>query len=186
MTQQIPDQIIYNDHQLGIDEIEGSGLFTPMDFGIECRSATTACWRGYVRRYVITNDQLILDSIWFKPKYLPPLDPPYKVPDIKDLPKVNGIEPVLISREINPAMGFFFTHAYKNLNKITHFNGSISMFDKTSSQLVLKKFYFEDGIIVNFKRESLGPAEPEPTFESTKKEMLEELERLKKLQKGEE
>ena len=152
MTQQIPNQLIYNDQTQGMVQIEGSGLFTPMDFGLECKSATTACWRGYVMRSVITDKQLILDSMWFKPK----------VPDIKDLPKVNDIGPELITRETNPTMGFFFTHAYKNLNKITSFSGNFGVFDETTSQLVHITFYLEDGLIVNIIRKSLGPVEPEP------------------------
>jgi hypothetical protein len=176
MTDQIKDQIIYNEEILGIADVEGKGLFTAMDFELDCKSAASACWRGYLMQYSLEEDQLILNNIWFKPK----------ISDVKDLPKIQEKNPILITRENELAMGFFFTHAYKDLNLNCSFNGDFSTFKETNTELFHLKFNFEDGLLIDIESISLGAPEPNATFESVEKEMLEEFERLKKLQKGEE
>ncbi len=219
MTDQILDQFFYKDQKLDLVGIEGSSLITIQDFNIKTRSASSACWRGYVMRYVITDGQLILDGIWFKPIS-------------EELPKINCIAPVLISKENDPGMGWFFTHAYKKLNKIITFNGSILIkkhltdsqfgqmgFMNTNAHRIVLKFDFEDGIIVNvedkseqvekvreegdpngyrpdsmapkdlddwiMKRLSLNPPSGQlkgtTMVKSVEEEMLDELDRLKKL-----
>ncbi|MHA1148462.1 MAG: hypothetical protein ACTSR8_09465 [Promethearchaeota archaeon] len=177
MTDQISDQLIYNEEKLVINEVEGSGFFTftTKDFNLECGSATKARWEVYLMQYSLVEKQLILNNIWFKSKEL----------DIKDLPKIKEKEPIKIARESEPAMGFFFSHAYKNLNLKCPFSGSISTFKETDAELYDLKFNFEDGLLVNTESTSLGAAEPKITYEPVEEEMLEELERLNKLKKGE-
>ena len=87
-------------------------LIYPSEFGIQCRTASTACWRGYVMKYMITDGKLILDGFWFRP-------------NSEDLPKINEVEPVEVTKETDPGMGYFFSHAYKNLNLKLPFNGSL-------------------------------------------------------------
>lgn len=149
MTQQIPDLFNYKDQHLRVSDIEGSGLHVASDFKIKTRSATTACWRGFVMQYVITDNQLMLDNIWFKP-------------ETQELPKINGIEPIPITREAEPTWAFFFSHAYKNLNKKVSFNGSLEIRKYiTESQFIEMGFMspnvhrtalkldFKDGMIVD-------------------------------------
>ena len=170
-------------------------------------------------RYVITDNQLILEGFWFRPKD-------------DELPEINGIKPVKVTRE-SGLLGIGFKNEYKNLNKKMPFNGNLWVakdfmdseyvhmgFQSPTAYRTVLKFDFEEGIIVSVEDKSkqveearqdgdpkgyrpesmspedindwimkrfsldqpLGPLEPA----STKAEMLEELERLKKLPKGEE
>jgi hypothetical protein len=223
MTAQAPDQIFYKDIKLDLVSVEGNGLYTPLDFNIQTRSASTGCWRGYIMRYVITESELHLEGFWFNPAD-------------EELPEINGFKAVKLTRE-SGLLGIGFKYEYKDLSKEIPFNGSILVakdfidseyvhmgFQSPTAYRTVLKFEFKDGIIMNVEDKSkqvekareqgdpkgyrpnsmspedvndwimkrfsldqpLEPPKPAVTLESTKNEMLEELERLKKLQKGEE
>jgi len=63
MTAQIPDKFVLNSENFSLIGLKGQGLFKPEDFGIVPHFTCTACWRGYVMRYIFTDDQLILDGM---------------------------------------------------------------------------------------------------------------------------
>ncbi len=153
MTAQMPDQFFYKDQKLDLVGINGSGLSTPLDFKIKTRASSTACWRGYVMRYIITNSELILDGFWFSP-----ID--------NELPDINRIKPIKLSRE-NSEWSSFFTNEYRNLNKKIPFNGSIWVgkdfmyseyvhmgFQSPTAYKTILKFDFKDGSIVNIEDKS--------------------------------
>ncbi len=56
MTGQIPDEIILDNQSFSLVGLKGQGLFKPEDFGINPYSSCTACWRGYVIKYRLTNN----------------------------------------------------------------------------------------------------------------------------------
>ncbi|HUT81062.1 MAG TPA: hypothetical protein VMZ29_07655 [Candidatus Bathyarchaeia archaeon] len=66
MTQQASDLFFYEGNQLDIVGITGTGLYTPKEFGIETRSASTGCYRGYIMRYEIKDNQLYMEGFWVK------------------------------------------------------------------------------------------------------------------------
>jgi len=102
MTGQVPDDVILNDERFSLIGLKGQKKFKPEDFGIEPYSSMTACWRGYIMGYVISNNQLILNEIQINAEE--PL-------------KINGIEPQNGNR--------FFKYHYKDLKLKSNFTGSI-------------------------------------------------------------
>ncbi|MFW9939493.1 MAG: hypothetical protein ACFFFT_00535 [Candidatus Thorarchaeota archaeon] len=102
MTAQIPDEFVLNNEEFSLIGIKGHGLFKPEDFGIVPYFTCTACWRGYVMRYVFTDEQLILDRMRV---------------NVDDPPKINGIKP---EKESD-----LFKYYYKNLNLKTNFTGKV-------------------------------------------------------------
>jgi hypothetical protein len=102
MTAQIPDEFVLNNEEFSLIGLKGHGLFNPEDFGIVPYFTCTACWRGYVMRYIFTENQLILDGMRV---------------NVDDPPKINGI---------NPEKGSdLFKYNYKNLNLKTNFTGQV-------------------------------------------------------------
>ncbi len=220
MTAQAPDQFFYRDQKLDLVGLKGNELPIPSDFGIETRSASTGCWRGYIMRYRIIENRLTLEGFWFNPQN-------------DELPEINGVKPIKVRRETG-LVGLGFKKEYKDLNKMIPFNGSVWLaknfirseyvhmgFQSPTAYRTVLKFDFENGIIVNvedkskaveisrekgtckesrpksmssgdlhdwiMKRFSLDidvyKKTPDPPTETktVKEEMLEELERLRKL-----
>lgn len=62
MVMQIPDKVSYKDQEFILAGLKGTGLFTPMDFGIspEMVDIATACYRGYFCRYECIDKELFL------------------------------------------------------------------------------------------------------------------------------
>ncbi|MHA1987824.1 MAG: hypothetical protein ACW98D_14405 [Promethearchaeota archaeon] len=102
MTNQIPDEFIFIDKPFSLVGLKGQKLLTPENFGINPYFSCTACWRGYVMKYVFENDFLILDAMQV---------------NTNDPPKINGIEPKLGGR--------LFKYIYENLNYKTNFTGKV-------------------------------------------------------------
>ncbi|MFX1365022.1 MAG: hypothetical protein ACFFCE_02745 [Promethearchaeota archaeon] len=102
MTAQIPDEFILNGEVFSLVGLKGHGLTKPEDLGISPYSSCTACWRGYVMKYVFTKSLLILDELQV---------------NVDNPPKINDIEP----QQGNS----LFKYHYINLNLQTNFTGSI-------------------------------------------------------------
>lgn len=70
MTAQVPDSVRIDGTDFDICGVRGEGLFDPESYGIETSAPNTACWRGYVCRYDIVNDHLVLDELrlWSEPR----------------------------------------------------------------------------------------------------------------------
>ena len=64
MTKQIPDKVLYQGQEFILAGLKGTGLYTPIDFGIsrEMMGIATACYRGYVCHYACIDNRLFL--IW--------------------------------------------------------------------------------------------------------------------------
>lgn len=63
MTAQVPDHLFYEDEQYAIVGVDGSGLLTPADFGLEPVMMSTACWRGFIADYAVDGERLILSAL---------------------------------------------------------------------------------------------------------------------------
>ena len=59
MTAQMPDQFYYKKEQFALIGLKGSNLFDPEDYGVFPIMASTACYRGFVAEYHITEKQLL-------------------------------------------------------------------------------------------------------------------------------
>ncbi|MFX0139011.1 MAG: hypothetical protein ACFFDN_35545 [Candidatus Hodarchaeota archaeon] len=102
ITGQIPDEFILNGESFSLVGLKGQGLFKPEDFGIIPYFTCTACWRGYVMRYIFTSSKLFLDGMRV---------------NVEDPPKINGVKP--------EAGDSLFKYDYSNLNLKTKFTGTI-------------------------------------------------------------
>ncbi|MFW9786933.1 MAG: hypothetical protein ACFFE2_11910 [Candidatus Thorarchaeota archaeon] len=104
MTGQVADEFRYNGEAYALVGISGEGLYTPADFGMTTRMASTACWRGYQMFYDCVDGELILDTMLANPEVPKP---------------VNGIEPRKLENS------FMFPLVYENLRLKTKFTGRI-------------------------------------------------------------
>lgn len=102
MTGQIPDEFRYQGEEYALVGLDGSGLYTPADFGMDTFSGCTACWRGYVMYYDCVDDQLILDGMDV---------------NAREFIEVNGKKPEEGQN--------FFKYTYSNLGLKTKFTGTI-------------------------------------------------------------
>jgi len=73
MTAQVPDSVRINGTDFDICGVRGEGLFDPSVYGVETLAPHTACWRGFVCGYAITDDHLVLDELrlWSEPRRWP-------------------------------------------------------------------------------------------------------------------
>lgn len=104
MTGQVTDSFRYNGEEFSLVGINGRGLYTPADFGMRTRMASTACWRGYQMFYDCVNGEMILDTMLANPIEIKP---------------VNGVKPRISKGS------FFFECAYENIGLKTKFTGKI-------------------------------------------------------------
>ena len=157
MTGQEPDRFYYKDQKLELVGFKGKGLLIPSEFGIETYMGATSCRRGYIMRYKIVDDNLILDGFWFNSK-------------ADDLPEINGKNPVKLSEETaeeGDYMHTMFTHEYRDLNMSLQFKGNVLLgkdliksqyvhmgFQSSSSYKTVLKIDFKDGTIVNVEDKS--------------------------------
>ena len=63
MTAQIPDTILIEAREYSIAGVNGGELFTPAAFGLNPMPTNTACWRGFVCRFKISDGGLLLDRL---------------------------------------------------------------------------------------------------------------------------
>lgn len=63
MTAQFPDQFLLDGQTYAVVGVNGDELFDPAAFDLHPMSRCTACWRGYVCRYALKGDALVLDQL---------------------------------------------------------------------------------------------------------------------------
>jgi hypothetical protein len=63
MTGQIPDTVIYQSQEYDLVGVNGSGLISPEQFGMQPHALHTAAWRGYINTYSILEDSLFLTEM---------------------------------------------------------------------------------------------------------------------------
>jgi hypothetical protein len=149
MTAQIPDQFFYKDLKFDLVGLRGEGLYTPTDFGINTISASTACWRGFVMKYSIKNNQILLEGFWINTKD-------------ENLPEINGIKPTKLKKEHE--LSTFFKYEYMNLDKKIPFSGKIWLardfidshyvhmgFQSPSAYKTVFRFDIEEGDIIEIE-----------------------------------
>ncbi len=102
MTGQMPDEFELNGESFSLVGLKGQGLYKPEDFGIIPYYSCTACWRGYLMKYIFNKNQLILDEL---------------LVNVNEPPEINGVQP----QQGNS----LFKYHYKNLNLKTVFTGRV-------------------------------------------------------------
>ena len=142
MTAQMPDQFLYKGEQFVLIGLKGSKLFNPEEYGVYPVMASTACYRGFVATYVLTNKQIILTDIMLRSSE-------------KKLNEIND----QAANDLKNTMGFNFK--YSNLNLPIKFTGFILLgkdfinemyvhmgFQRPISYETVIEFQFRDGEII--------------------------------------
>jgi hypothetical protein len=142
MTAQMPDQFLYKEESFVLIGFKGSNLFNPEDYGIYPIMASTACYRGFVASYTITDQQLILNGLMLRSQE-------EKLTEINERATIKWKSP----------MGFNFM--YRDLNFPIKFTGFILLgkdfidemyvhmgFQRPISFETVIEFQFKDGEIV--------------------------------------
>ena len=105
MTAQINDVVRHAGDDWGLAGANGKPLFEPKAFGLEVRAASSACWRGFICRYELRDDQLFLDEVAIA---------------------LDGTPPVLLGREPEtPRRESGFTARYRNIGAQVPFTGGL-------------------------------------------------------------
>jgi hypothetical protein len=63
MTAQFSDNVRYLDRDLALSGVKGSELFEPKRHGLEPQMQSTACWRGFVCTYAVSDGGLFLEEL---------------------------------------------------------------------------------------------------------------------------
>jgi hypothetical protein len=74
MTAQISDTFIFGGEEYSLIGIQGWGLASPEQFGMEAKMLHTACYRGFIAKYEVTKEALYLRELTLREKngnYLP-------------------------------------------------------------------------------------------------------------------
>ncbi len=139
LTGQFSDEVIFEGETYSLVGISGTDLPTPADFGMETFSSCTACWRGFLMRYRVSEGQLFLHSM-----------------------SLNTRKPVAVNGVLPPDESpGLFTHVYENIDLRTDFTGSIMIakdfisdmyvhmgFQGAESYRTVIEFEIEDGRIL--------------------------------------
>src|SRR5262245_49494675 len=119
MTAQISDKLRYGHKEFSLVGVRGSGLFSPKEHGMEPHGSSSACWRGYVCRYGVTRDTLLLKALYINLRRTFGLvKPKGKVMDEASPPLLNGVS------RTRPDSDDFDSH-YRNVNLPIPFTGGL-------------------------------------------------------------
>ncbi len=160
MTAQVPDTLLYNDKPYDLTGMEGSGLPSPDDFGMQPVMMHTACYRGFYCTYVIRDEQLYLSGLTVRS-------------ESGEYPPVNGVHP-----QIDP----YGTGTYEDIHLPVSFSGRLRLggdfiqneyihmgFQSPSAYKTVLELAFEGGHLVSvtdrceeFARLRKKPQRPKP------------------------
>ncbi|MBD3190400.1 MAG: hypothetical protein GF308_07135 [Candidatus Heimdallarchaeota archaeon] len=135
MTAQQPDLFIYKGKEYSLIGVDGRELFDPADYNIQPTMVSTACYRGYVCTYSISEDYLVLKNLQIR------TDKPREINKKKPEKGKTG-----------------FSHEYSNLDLKIDFTGSLLIgkgfiqemyvhmgFQRPISFETVRELYFEKG-----------------------------------------
>lgn len=63
MTDQIPDEVRFEGTWFEVTAVDGTDLFDPAAHDLDPQALHTACWRGYICRYAIVDQRLLLQEL---------------------------------------------------------------------------------------------------------------------------
>jgi hypothetical protein len=117
MTAQFNDMFKYRDKEFAVAGISTGEPFKPADFGLYPIQASTACWRGYVAVYAISDSHLVLDGLSVNLRET-------------HAPTINGI----MAAE-SPDHFKLFSHVYNDLKYRIYYTGSLMLGDEFIREL---------------------------------------------------
>jgi len=158
MTSQIPDTFIYDGEKYELVALDGEGLITPQDYGMNPEMLHTACYRGFYCTYDITNDGLFLTEM-----VIGEVEEGYK--------SIQDIMPTLSNKDSRDYP------TYKGLRLLTSFTGKIRLgkdfirelyvhmgYQKPSAYETLLEFDFEAGKLMSMQNISASNAKKRGNF----------------------
>ena len=141
MTGQISDSFLYKGKTYAITGYTGGELFSPLDFGLFPKPATTACWRGFVLYFTVLDDYLTLVDMEI---------------NAEDALEINGVKPHI--REET------FRLHYQDLNLKINYTGKIRIatdfiksmyvhmgFQRSIAYETVIELKFQDGALISEK-----------------------------------
>ncbi|NHJ85446.1 MAG: hypothetical protein FK734_08275 [Asgard group archaeon] len=105
MTGQFHDLMHFQNELYELVGSEAGNLYNPKDHGLDPQFRCTACRRGYLLTYKVTDKQLILDDILI---------------NLEEKTKINGVKPKTPEEKGSP-----FQYQYKNVNLKIDFTGKL-------------------------------------------------------------
>ncbi len=178
MTGQIADQFSYKEDNYDLIGLKGSNLFNPEEYGVFPIMASTACYRGFVAEYNITDKQLILNSLMLR----------------SNEEKLNEINGVAAKKEEKVMM---FNFLYEDLNLPIKFTGFILLgkdfinemyvhmgYQRPIAYKIVIEFQFKEGELVTINDfseiiEKLRNEDPykdaNPNYDESAKDWIERL-----------
>ncbi|MFB8277968.1 hypothetical protein [Nocardia colli] len=63
MTAQASDAVLFEGDRFAVTAVDGTGLFDPVAHGLEPRGFKTSCYRGYICRYAVVGQRLVLRDL---------------------------------------------------------------------------------------------------------------------------
>ncbi|MGK7904386.1 MAG: hypothetical protein AB4352_23850 [Hormoscilla sp.] len=117
MTAQMDDIFQYRGIEYSLAGISEGELFDPAIFELKPTGPSSACWRGYIAVFAISNSHLVLDTLYVH------LLEDEKSFQRKQGPVIKGITPTDAREE------FHFNNHYKGLNYHLEYSGGLLIAD---------------------------------------------------------
>ncbi|CAL2083390.1 hypothetical protein [Tenacibaculum sp. 190524A02b] len=111
MTAQLSDSFVFKGESYSLTGFTEGIDFHPENYNISIKSASSACWRGFVREFSIENDELLIKNFnvndaGVTANFLQPI--------------INGIVPKRNKGKFN-----FFNKSYENIDLKINYTGAI-------------------------------------------------------------
>jgi hypothetical protein len=106
VTAQISDAVLYAESEWTLAGVNGAPLFDPAAHGMSVGPASSACWRGFVCRYALSDQGFSLEEL-----------------DVALLG--GGDAPALFGYVPGPSLDFAFTATYRDLRAPIPFTGGL-------------------------------------------------------------
>jgi len=144
MSGQISDSFIFKGKEYSLINMSGDGLATPEYFGMHATTMNTACYRGYVATYEITETGIFLSGFTLRELnnnyqpiggIMPVKDDPEQTPSILDGDRVIGW-----SLTYKTKLGHYGCPVYSGIHITIPFTGMLRLADG-----LIEKYYIHMG-----------------------------------------
>ncbi len=147
MVAQISDNFKYLGTDFELLGLNGEGLFNPGEYGVRPTMMSTACSRGYVCDYEITNSEILMRNLLLRTE------------EVQAYPEIDGVKPIF--------KNIYKAGEYKNLKLYIKYSGGILLGTESIHDMnfytgdqkphdfhKVKEIIFVDGKIIKFKDHS--------------------------------
>jgi len=171
-TAQIPDTFFFKGEQYDLIGIDGNGLFSPKQYGMEPVMMHTGCYRGFYASYKITDKGIYLHELTIRDRN-------------EDYKPINGIKPQTEPKTEEERFWIFQgTAMYREVNLLVSFTGTLLLakdfiqemyihagFQRPTAYKTVLNLRFEEGNLVKIKDRSKEVEKMRQKIEIKEKEM---------------